>query len=71
MENLGYQTKPFLVMDNMETKHFSDMSFSFLVEPLNAFEVICHTKLEPYAVPLHSFSYEESMHVVPGYFYLV
>lgn len=62
-------SKPYLVMQLMETLAFQQDSFSFILRPLDEFELIEIASLQPYIVPLHLFEYDEEFHVAPDYYH--
>lgn len=61
--------KVFFVMEELHTVLFCQDRFSFIVSPLNTFIFVSLNDLV-FDVPLHSFYYDNEIHVSPNYYHI-
>lgn len=59
----------YVIMENLKTLFFCEDRFSFIVTPKRNFGVVKIIELN-FSAPLHSFQYDNELHVIPNYYNL-
>ena len=60
----------FFVMNDCETLYYDEDRFSFVVQPNQNMSIISSDELN-YCIPLQSFNYNGTHHVIPNYYQLL